>query len=116
MRNNKKIRKESYYHHQHLPLILVVGLIVGAVYMHINNKCVSLGREITLQEKQILKISKQLVIENERWATLTAPRNLERTIYRHDLNMVMPESAQIIHEEYWNKNAQTLNLGEERVF
>ena len=112
----KKIKKQIYYQHQHLPIILVLGLIIGAVYMHINNSCVSLGREITGQEKEIIKIKNQLVIENQRWATLTSPRNLEQAIQRHWLNMSMPNNTQIIYVERWNRSEQTANIGAEKIF
>ena len=86
-----------------LVLILIISLVIGASYMSVNSQCIHLGKKITMQEKQISSIKNRLIINNQKWSSMTSPVNLERAINYHELNMVMPNNKQVIRVEKWDQ-------------
>jgi len=80
--------------------VLVLVVVLGLSYMRLCSRCDALGKEIRGREKDLRLAQKRLVNEQDRWSSITSPRNLERAIAKHRLDMVMPRDAQTIDVSY----------------
>lgn len=76
--------------------IVIVVMVLGLSYMWLCARCDALGKEIKHKESELSASVKRLVNEQEKWARLTSPANLERSIRSYGLNMVMPPERQIV--------------------
>ena len=90
--------------------VLTLSVVIGAGYMSINIRCSGLGKQIKLQERELVETQKRLMVEQDKWASRTAPINLERALAHHGLEMEMPESRQVIRIEAWKGAKDTLAL------
>ncbi len=80
--------------------VLVLVVVLGLSYMRICSRCDALGKEIKSKENQLSVVRKKLENEQDRWSSITSPRNLERAIAKHRLDMVWPRDAQTIEVSY----------------
>jgi len=80
--------------------VLVLVVVLGLSYMRLCSHCDALGKEIKIKETELEKANKRLVNEQDIWSSITSPRNLERAIAKHRLDMVWPCDAQTIEVSY----------------
>ncbi|RKX43122.1 MAG: hypothetical protein DRP64_08680 [Verrucomicrobia bacterium] len=80
--------------------ILVLVAVLGLSYMWLCSRCDALGKEIGDRESKLATARKHLEDERDRWSTITSPLNLERTIKKHRLHMVMSSEEQRINVRY----------------
>lgn len=102
-RKNKKTHKKNQVRVPFpvlLANILVLVAVLGLSYMWVYSRCDALGKEIKHKESTLVKASKRLVNEQDRWSYITSPANLERAIKKYQLEMVMPRESQIVRVRY----------------
>jgi hypothetical protein len=80
--------------------ILVMVAVLGLSYMWLCARCDALGKEIKKKERELTEAQKRLVLEQDRWSSITSPANLERAIRRYKLDMAMPREGQIVRVRY----------------
>ncbi len=74
-----------------LVLIVTLGCLYG--WMHVI--CMRLGQQVKKLEQQDAELQKECLREQNRWATLKLPQNLDQALVRHGLSMPLPRAEQI---------------------
>lgn len=75
-------------------LVCVAGF--GIAYVSLCARCDTLGSDIKRLESDCRTSRLRAINEEDRWANLLSPANFERTLKRHQLDMVMPDERQIV--------------------
>ena len=98
----KKMRRKSHKAEVQIPfpralaMFLVLVTVLGLSYVWICAHCNTLGSEIKQLEAEHRTLRQRAISEQDRWANLTAPANLERTLKQHNLAMTLPDERQIV--------------------
>jgi hypothetical protein len=79
-----------------LAAVLVCVAASGLSYVWLCARCNALGNEIKELEKQRRVVRQRAVSEQDRWAQMLAPANLERALKHHQLAMKLPDERQIV--------------------
>jgi hypothetical protein len=83
--------------------VLVLVAVLGLSYMWLCSRCDALGKEIKLKEAELRAANKRLTFEQDRWSATTSPVNLERSIRKYHLPMVMPRGNQVVNVGSWSQ-------------
>lgn len=75
-------------------LIIVATLALAYVWM--GCRCETLGRALKALESERTTLEKQFQSEQNRWAQLKSPRNLERVLAKHQVRLVWPGPSQVV--------------------
>lgn len=75
-------------------LIIVATLALAYVWM--GCRCETLGRELKALESERATLEKQYQSEQNRWAQMKSPRNLERVLAKHEVKLVWPGPEQVV--------------------
>lgn len=98
----KKMRRKRYKSEVQIPfprvfaLFLVLVAVLSLSYVGVCSHCSTLGDEIKQLEAERATLRQRAISEQDRWANLTAPANLERTLKQHNLAMTLPDERQIV--------------------
>ncbi len=85
-----------------IPLVALVLVLAGLslVYVCLQSRTETLGREIKLLEVARDRLRDQLVRDQCEWARLQSPSNLEQALKMHGLVMTWPNRDQIVRIRY----------------
>jgi hypothetical protein len=85
-----------------IPLVALVFVLAGLslVYVCLQSRTETLGREIKLLEASRDRLRDQLVRDQCEWARLQSPSNLEQALKQHGLVMTWPNRDQIVRIRY----------------
>ena len=81
-----------------MPYVGVVVLIasIALMYLWLNSRCETLGREIKQLEKAKEEFNKKYLTEEYRWAQMKSPKNIEKQLAKFKINMFWPSQKQVI--------------------
>ncbi len=76
--------------------VLIVIATLALAYVWMGCRCEALGREIKSLEQEKTVLYKKYLNEEYRWTQMKSPRNLDRVLARHRIEMVWPLPSQIV--------------------
>lgn len=85
-----------------IPIVALVAVLAGLslVYVCLQSRTETLGREIKLLEASRDRLRDQLVREQCEWARLQSPSSLDQALKSHGLVMTWPGRDQIVRIRY----------------
>ena len=97
---SRKNKKRKVAHGHLVPVRLAMAIVVGGTLaissLLLGHSCDVVGQEISKLEIESERLGQQLAKESNRWAEMTKPQNLERSLARHGLVMVYPRPDQVV--------------------
>jgi len=78
-------------------ILAITVLAVGAIsYLTIQSNNDALGREIKALERRLPVLAQDIAGEQRNWTAAKAPRNMDRLMARHGIEMGWPAASQIV--------------------
>ncbi|NCC50789.1 MAG: hypothetical protein EOM20_06175 [Spartobacteria bacterium] len=94
--NKKKQTEKRHVFPVPLAGILVLAAVLSLTYLWLCGRCDSLGRRIKVLEKSCAEARKLRYNEEYKWANMKNPRNIERALKQHHLDMTWPDRRRVI--------------------
>jgi cell division protein FtsB len=97
-RKKKQQKKQSQGDIFPAPLaaILLLAAVLSLTYVWLCGRCDALGRDIKALEQECEEIRRRRLNEEYKWANMRSPRNIERALREHNLDMDWPDRRCII--------------------
>lgn len=76
--------------------LAVIVSVFALAYLWLGSRCEMLGREIKKEEAKKEILVKRYLNEEYKWSRMKSPRNLERVLKEHNVEMRWPRRDQIV--------------------
>jgi hypothetical protein len=94
--NSRKKRVDGFSFPTPFAAILVLVCTAALTYLYFCSRCDVIGEEIKGLEVSLRELNKKYLNEEYRWTRLKSPRNLEKALVRHSIEMVWPQRDQVV--------------------
>jgi len=95
-RRNRKKRMDGFMFPVPFAGFVVAASTLALGYVWLGCRCDSLGSDIRELEKESIALNKAYLNEEYRWTRIKSPRNIERALAAHGIQMTWPRRDQVV--------------------
>ncbi len=98
-RKNKKRKGNGVAFPAPFAVVLVMSCVLSLLYLFLGARCIAVGEEIKILEKQHEELNKIRMNEEYKWSQMRSPRYMMASLDRFGLKMTWPTRSQIVYME-----------------
>ena len=98
-RKNKKRKGKGIAFPAPFAVVLVISCVLSILYLFLGARCIGLGEEIKVLEREHQELNKIRMNEEYKWSQMQSPRHMMASLQRFNLKMDWPTRAQIVYLE-----------------
>ncbi len=114
-KRNRRKNVQGFLFPTPLALLLLVAALLSLGYLWLDARTEALGRAIRAHEARLRTLDQQLINEENRWAIMKSPGEVDTILRAHGLHFSFPGRDRVIRLELSNEDRDEHELAYARI-